>query len=90
MSSLTENSLLSSQVEKQVFKTVEKKIPTPVEKIVPIKIEKPVPFHVVKPVPVPVEKPIPIKIPIYKTIVHKHWSHSVKTSLFTPYMLLKM
>ncbi|XP_031843525.1 uncharacterized protein LOC116431787 [Nomia melanderi] len=62
-------------VEKQVFTKVEKKVPTPIEKIIPVKVEKPVPFQVVKHIPVPVVKPIPIKIPIYKTIVHRHKGH---------------
>lgn len=64
-----------SQVEKQVFTKVEKKVPTPIEKIIPVKVEKRVPFTVVKHVPVHVVKPIPIKIPIYKTIVHRHKGH---------------
>ncbi|XP_053973075.1 uncharacterized protein LOC128873494 [Hylaeus volcanicus] len=62
-------------VEKQVFTKVEKKVPTPVEKIIPVKIVKPVPFTIVKHVPFHVVKPIPIKIPIYKTIIHRHKGH---------------
>ncbi|XP_026670131.1 uncharacterized protein LOC113464457 [Ceratina calcarata] len=63
------------EVEKQVFTKVEKKVPTPIEKIIPVQVEKKVPFTVVKHIPVPVVKHIPIKIPIYKTVIHRHKGH---------------